>query len=466
MNFKRLISTLLIGCVAFSVTACSQVSGKSIASSSAAKNSSTVNSAKSEPIKITFWHSMDGVYADLLKKQVEQFNSTVGAQKGIVVTPVFQNYPGTDALTAAMSTDDVKNMPDVIQLYSESVNLIRNYKRTVKLEDYINRSDSSVKKSDLIPNAVSSYSIQGKMIGVPYNVSTLMLYYSKTLLKKAGYENPPKTIDEMAKMLPNLVSKANVKYGLDAQISEYELENWISTQGAGGSYFGDNESGHDKSMTGLQCDKDGTLMKFLTEWKKLVDAKAYQPIQDSSVAQEFAKGMYGMVIMTSSRIPKVDKLIGSSFDWDVASIPTVSSSDIGGAYPSGGGLFMLDRNDEARKDASWQFIQYMISPEAQTMWLQGTGYIPVNIHAQNLDTYKEAIKKQPKLQAPYNTLMKASDKVVGSFCPNSDKVNTVIKNAMKTFGKGSADTNTTYSAITQGCAKAIQDYYRANPNQK
>ncbi|MBU3810978.1 MAG: extracellular solute-binding protein [Candidatus Niameybacter stercoravium] len=453
MKLKKLIAMGLATTMLLATTACANGEANEAPTPDAAPNGAT---------QITYWHSMDGVFGEIVNKQVEAFNSTIGQEKNIVVTPVFQNWPGTEALTAAMSTDDVKNMPDVIQLYGESVSLIRDYKRTVWAEDYITSADSKVKKEDLIPNTISSHSIEGKMIGVPYTASALMMYYNKTYFDQAGITDVPTTIAQMAEIMPTLVEKTDAEYGLNVRVDQFELENWIATQGTDGSYFGNNESGHNGHMTELEADKNGTLMNFLTEWEKVVGSGAYKATRDS-INEEFAAGMHAMVIMTSSRIQTIADLVGDKFEWGVAPIPTVSGEDVGGAYPSGSGLYMLDRNDEAKKAAAWEFVQFMISPEAQVMWLDGTGYVPVNTKTVELDAYKAAIEKEPRLNAPLETLQNTPATVVPAFWPNSSTVGSVIKDAMMAFGTGAANKDQTYTAIVDGITQAMNDYYRANP---
>lgn len=453
MKLKKILAMGLAATMMLATTACGNAEGTA---------RETTEGAGAGATEITYWHSMDGIFGEIVNKQVEAFNTTVGKEKNITVVPVFQNWPGTEGLTAAMSTDDVKNMPDVIQLYGESVSLIRDYKRTVWAEDYITSEDSLVKKEDLIPNAVSSHAIDGKMIGVPYAASALMLYYNKTYFDQAGITEAPKTIEEMANMLPTLVEKTDAEFGLNVRVDQFELENWIATQGAEGSYFGNNESGHNGHMTELEADKNGTLMNYLTEWDKVIKSGAYKATRDS-INEEFATGMHAMVIMSSSRIPTIAELVGDSFEWEVTSIPTVNASDVGGAYPSGSGLYMIDRDDEAKKAAAWEFVQFMISPEAQVMWLDGAGYVPVNTKAVELDAYKAAIEKEPRLNAPLETLQATPTSVVPAFCPNSSTVGTVIKDAMMAFGTGAADKDQTYTTIVEGVAQAINDYYRANP---
>lgn len=412
--------------------------------------------------EITFWHSMDGVFAEIVNEQIDEFNNTIGKEKGIKVTGVFQSWPGTTGLTTAMSADDIKNMPDVIQLYGENVDIIRDYERTVWAEDFINNESSRVKKEDLIPNTVSAHLIDEKMIGVPYTASSLMLYYNMDYLKEAGFNEPPRTISQMADMMKQISEKTKADKGLNVAISQYELENFIATQGKNGTYFGNNESGHNKHMTKFSEEGKAALKRFLAEWEKIVKTRSYKEVNDS-INEEFAQGLNAMTIMTSSRIPTIDELVGDSFEWGVAPIPTVSENDVVGAYPSGSGLYIIDRESESKKQAAWEFISYMISPQAQVKWVGRTGYTPVNIHVKELEEYKKAVESQPKLQQSMENLVNTPKTVVPSFVPNSSTIGTTIKDTMRAFGSGLISKEEAYNEIVNGIAKAIEVYYRANP---
>lgn len=388
-------------------------------------------------IELSYWYSMDGTGGQIIEQQIANFNETIGAEKGIHVTGVYQDWPGTNALTAAMTTDDVDNMPDVIHMFSEYVSLIQDWDRTVWAEDYIN----------------------DKMIGVPFAISALLLYYNMDQLEQAGYDAPPATIAEMAEMLPNLVEKTDAENGLNVRLDQFEFENFIVTQGAEGTYFGNNESGHAGQMTELAC--ADAIDAFLTEWQKVIDSGAYKETKDS-MNEEFAQGLNSMCIMSSARIPTMADLIGDSFEWGVAAIPKVNESDVGGAYPSGSGLFMIDRGVPERVEASWEFVQYLISADTQAMWLNGCGYVPVNVHAEETETYQTAISTESRLSVPFDILKNTPDTIVSSFCPDNQTVNTVIQDSMLTFA-GGASKDETLASILDGIETAFADYFRANP---
>lgn len=470
MKLKRMIAALLALVMVLSLAACagSQPASDTPAESGAQTeqpvqdntDAPAASDANGDVIELSYWYAMDGTGGQIIERQIETFNETIGAEQGIHVTGVYQDWPGTNALTAAMTTDDVDNMPDVIHMFSEYVALIRNWDRTVWIEDYINGADSSVSKNDLIANAVEAYSIDGKMIGVPYAISALLLYYNKDQLAQAGYDAPPATIAEMAEMLPALVEKAGATYGLNVRLDQFEFENFIDTQGENGTYFGNNNSGHAGQMTELACQDQ--IAAFLTEWQKVIDSGAYKATKDS-MNEEFAQGLNSMCIMSSARIPTIANLVGDSFDWGVAAIPKTSESDVGGAYPSGSGLFMVDRGDPARVAASWTFVQYLVSADAQAMWLDGCGYVPVNVNAEQTETYTNAVANEPRLQVPFDILKNTPATVVSSYCPDNQSVNTVIQDAMLAFAAGSATKDETYDAIIGGIETAFADYFRANP---
>lgn len=467
---KKLLTVVLSTVCALSLVACSTAktatsSEQRVATSEEAetKTEKASEDKTGDMTELTFWHSMDGTYAEILNAQVEAFNNGIGKEKKIHVTPVFQEWPGTNALTLAMPSDDIKNMPDIIQLYAENVSLIRNYKRTVWAEDMFAKNSELTKKEDLLPNTISSYSINGKMIGVPYNISALLMYYNQDLLEKAGIKEVPKNLNDLVQAMTALKEKAGVKHALNVQINQFELENWIATQGKDGTYFGDNESGHAGALKKFSAADNGSLKAYLAAWQEVINTGAYKP-QNESIKEEFANQDTAMVVMTSSRIPAMKKLIADKFKWNVAAIPTVNKDDTQGAFPSGAGLYILNRDDEKKVEAAWLFNQYMISVDAQSMWLDKTGYVPVNKKVLDSEKYKKAISENPQVTVAFETLKNSAKNVVSSFVPAQDAVNKLIKETMLKFGQGEIKSEEAFTQISEGVQKAFDEYYKLNPD--
>lgn len=450
---KKWIITLSF-CIAVTLAACGQ---KNVEKEGTVQNQTAAAEGVTE---LTFWHSLSDYYGEVLTRQINRFNETIGKEKNIHVTDVYQGWPGTEALTAGMASESVDNLPDVMMLYTPYLNLVRDYDRLAWVEDYITREDATVKKEDLIANAAKSFVMDGRMIGVPYNLSAILLYYNKDYLEAAGYQAPPKTIAEMAQMLPVIVEKTDAEYGLNVHVESYEFESWIVSQGADGAEYGNNSNGRDGHLTELVCQTE--MKNFLDEWKKVIDSKSYKYVK-GSYNEEFANGLNAMMIRSCSHIPTVDRLVDGAFEWGVSQIPVVNAGDSGGAIPSGGGLFMFDRDDDVRLEAAWEFVQYMISAEAQTMWMETTGYVPVNIHAQELDAYKQYVEAEPRLSTAVEILTNSPEKITVSFSPNTSEMDNVIKETMELMAEGSLSVEETYQTLMEGISGVFEDYYRANP---
>lgn len=72
----------------------------------------------SKPTEVNFWHSLSGSNEETLKEIVEAYNSTVGAEKGITVNPLYQgSYKDfSTKMAAAMQSGDTDGLPDLVQL--------------------------------------------------------------------------------------------------------------------------------------------------------------------------------------------------------------------------------------------------------------------------------------------------------------------------------------------------------------
>ena len=165
-----------------------------------------VPAAAAAPVKLTYWSGFTGgdkqAYEDLIKK----FNDThPDIQIDYQLQPwdsIGQKLPTAIASGAGpdLATPDY-NVATLQQYVANGLAL--------PLDDLIPQVGEGV----LPPAIVNSFSVKGKLYAAPANFATLLLYYNKDLLKAAGIDAPPKTMQELQDDAVKL-SNGSGQYGI------------------------------------------------------------------------------------------------------------------------------------------------------------------------------------------------------------------------------------------------------------
>lgn len=427
--------------------------------------SASAFAADGAKVKIQFWHSQSGLKGAATNELATRFNATIGKEKGIEVISSYQGDDVTAKLKTLAQANDTKNFPDVGQIYGAGIPAVLQMKQIVPVETLYARGGASVPKADLEPNAMRAFAYQGKMIGMPLNISTILLYYNRNMFKEAGLDpdNPPKTIAEMADAIKKLMIVKDGKvtrYGLNVNVRRYQLANWIGGQGKY-NFFGDNEGGRAGMMTKVTFGEDGTLMNYLNEWEKVIATGGYKPLE-TNINEEFAMGLFGMAIMSTSRISTIDELTKGKFDYSVAWLPKVKTSDTGGASVGGGSLCVFDKGSKESVDAAWEFVQFCASAEQQYQYHIDTGSIPVNRKSYELPAMKAFLAKNPAYKVAIDQLHASHPNVQEPFEIINWELDTIIRNAMTDFAQGKLTKQQAHDRIVADSNAKLAAYVRAN----
>ncbi len=143
--------------------------------------------------ELTWWHAMGGQLGETVNKMAATYNTT---QNQCKIDPIYKgSYE--ELLTAGIAAFRAKQAPNIIQVYEAGSATIINAKGAlIPVEDLFTESKIAFDKNDYLPGIRNFYAdSQGKMIGMPFNSSTVILYYNKEALAKAGVQ-PPKTWEE------------------------------------------------------------------------------------------------------------------------------------------------------------------------------------------------------------------------------------------------------------------------------
>ena len=152
----------------------------------------------SEPVEIEFWHNLTGAFSDSMAEIVENFNSTIGAEKGIHVNATYQgSYDDLKAkITASIKAN---NSPNVVQGTVNNIMELAQSGFIQELDPYIYHDEIGIKDYEDVyqgyRDEMSSYFETGETLSLPFAKSTDLLFYNKTFFEENNL-TPLKTWEE------------------------------------------------------------------------------------------------------------------------------------------------------------------------------------------------------------------------------------------------------------------------------
>ena len=87
---------------------------------------------------------------------------------------------------------------------------------------------------DYVDAVMSYYTIDGKLYSMPFNSSTPILFYNKTLFKKAGLDpaKPPDTWNQVREMGKKIMDSGAAEAGITWNLHSWYFEQWHAVQNA------------------------------------------------------------------------------------------------------------------------------------------------------------------------------------------------------------------------------------------
>lgn len=190
---KLMAGTLAVVLLAAFNAGCGNSDNASTGSSSDASGtvaSTQSNTPAAEKTKVVFWYLWSGDAVPRIDNLVKAYN-----EKSDKYEVEALSVPDSQKIMAAISAG---NGPDVTDDFSSNIGKFASAGIMEPLDEYISKANYDL--SDFIPATIESMKMDGKIYALPCNINLSALYYNKTLLKEAGYNEPPKTMEEMYDM--------------------------------------------------------------------------------------------------------------------------------------------------------------------------------------------------------------------------------------------------------------------------
>lgn len=330
--------------------------------------------ALADPIELQWWHAMTAVNGDRVNKIAEDFNKSQSEYK---VVPVFKgSYAET--MTAAIAAYRAGNAPDIVQVFEVGTATMMAAKGAIK-PVYQLMADAGEKfdPNAYLPTVTAYYStVDGKMLSLPFNSSTAVVYWNKDEFKKAGLDpdKAPATWPETFAAAKKLRG-AGINCGFtSAWMSWVQIENFsawhniaIGTK-ANGLDGTDTELEinnplvvrHVNNLVEAQKDKSFDYKGRTTEPESSFLNGDCAMIQDSSAAYGLFKG-------------------GLKAPFGVAQLPYYP--DVKGAPQNsiigGASLWVMGGKPADHYKGIAKFFTYLSSVPVQEKWHEDTGYLPI-----------------------------------------------------------------------------------------
>ena len=320
-----------------------------------------------EPVEITFWHAMNGDLEKTLQKLTDKF---MEENKNIKVTLQNQSsYPELQQkITATTASPD--DLPTLTQAYPHWMINAMQDELVVDLKPYIeNETIGFENYEDILEGFRDSSNIDGKIYGMPFNKSTEVIWYNKTLFEELGLKVPT-TYEEFAEVSKTITEKKGiVGAGFDSLNNFYTT--YLKNKGV--------DFNKDTDVTGKESVE---AANYYLEGIK----EGYFRIAgtDMYLSGPFANEAVGMYVGSNAGESFVKQGVGDKFEVGVAPYPAES------VVQQGTDLYMFSNASAEQRTAAFEFLKFLSSTENQVVWGSETGYIPATKSAIESDEYKNS----------------------------------------------------------------------------
>jgi len=340
--------------------------------------------------EVTFYYpvAVGGPITKIIDGYVEQFQKE---NPGITVKPV---YSGTyqDSIVKALTAHKGGTPPTTAILLSTDMFTLIDEDAIVPFNELATSAEDMAWIKSFYPAFMANSQTGGKTWGIPFQRSTIVLYWNKELFKEAGLDpnRAPANWDEMlayAQKLTRRDASGNAtQWGVQIPSSGFPYwlfqglttPNGVELMNAAGT-----ETYFDKPQ----------VIEALQFWTDLGRKHKVMPagvVEWGTTPKDFFEKKVAMMWTTTGNLTNVKS--NAKFDFGVAMLP----AKVRRGSPTGGGNFYVFK--KAPKDqqlAAVKFAKWMTQPERAAQWGIDTGYVAVRPDAWKTAKMEEYVKGFP-----------------------------------------------------------------------
>ena len=401
---------------------------------------------------VLFWHQHGGVREAGLQAIVERFNAE--NPYGITVVAEYQgSYPEVfQKMLLLIGTPDA---PNLVVAYQDQAAAYQFADGLVDINEFLDSERWGLTPEDEADYFASFIASDvnpvfgGQLLGFPPNRSIEVMYYNSDWIDELGFDGPPTTPTEFEEQAcaaaehgfsGSVTGTASLGYELTLDASRFA--SW--TFAFGGDVFdtGTNRYTYDSPEA-------TEAMAFL---QRLFERGCADIVTERFGDQtNFGLGQTLFTVGSSSALPFYRGAVeaGADFEWSVAAVPHVTPEPVMNVY--GASVSITSGHSPEEELATWVFVRYFTSPEAQAAWARASNYFPVRASvAEGLGDYFE---REPAYEVAFGLLEYGVSEPVA---PGYAFVRDQVASAMGAIVDG-ADVVTTLQAVNAEANRILDE---------
>ncbi|MBZ0307161.1 MAG: ABC transporter substrate-binding protein [Anaerolineae bacterium] len=343
-------------------------------------------SSAQEPVKVEIYFpiAVDSPVTELLEGYATAYEAE---HEGVDI--VFSYEGGYADVKTKLQTiaDGGGDLPALAIMLATDIYDARNAELVQPWDPYVSEEYLADFVETWLTNSYYDYDGDGtpELYGIPFQRSTVLLYYNQTLLEENGL-SVPTNWEELAVAAQALTT--DDRWGI---LIPNSWPYWVFQPFAAGS----GQNIVSESDAEVLFDNEG-VVGALQYWLDLYQTYSATPegVQDNwgDAPGLFTDGAAAMIVHSTGSLPGI--LSRAEFEVGVSPLPGKD----GGLYTvtGGGNLYLVNGIDEATAQAAFDFVQWLTEPERTVDWSINTGYINTRASGFELDTWTEYADANPQ----------------------------------------------------------------------
>ena len=333
---------------------------------------------------------------------------------------------------------------DVFELMDQDV--------IVPFDDFATSAEDKQWLASFYPALMENSKVKGKIWGIPFQRSTIVLYHNKNAFKEVGLDpnKPPATWDEMVATAQKLTKKdasGNVtRWGVHIPSTGYAYWMFQALCIQNGQVL--------MNLDGNKTNFDHPdVIEALQFWRDLAAKHKVMPegtIDWGTLRQKFLEGATAMMWHTTGNLTAVKE--GAKFDFGVSMLPAKKRR----GSPTGGGNFYIFKKASAEeRKAALKFIKFMTAPELTARWSIATGYVATRADAYKTPTLEKYVAEFPAAAVARDQFQYS----VAEFATHENARNKkFLDDAIQSVVTGAKPPKEALTAAQQQAERVLKDY--------